>query len=76
MSFLRRFFRRRCSPDHPVRKHGDLVAIGDCIVCLRCGREKYAENWSKEEVARAVPLSTGNRTRVEAARKLPYGSKR
>lgn len=63
-----------CSPGNQQGKHGDLIgglgAMGDAIVCTRCGRDKYQEHWTPEEVARAVPCTLENMPQVHAARAL------
>jgi hypothetical protein len=70
-----------CSPTFPRGEHGQLIGDlgmwGDSIVCLRCGRERYSEEWTREEVARTDTNWWNRReevwAQVEAARRLPYG---
>jgi len=66
-----------CTPDFPRGSHGTLVGgrggMGDAICCLRCGREKYEELWTPEEVARQVPLTDDLLPALERARRLPAG---
>lgn len=65
--------------DHwcPSGKHGVLVtglgAMGDAIICLDCGREKYEEHWSFDEARRAIEITDALRASVMAARELPGG---
>lgn len=58
-------------------QHGELVGglggMGDAIICLTCGREKYEEHWESSEVRRQVPVSAKNRAQVEAARNMKGG---
>jgi len=69
-----------CEPERPAGTHGTLVGglggMGDAICCLRCGREKYEEGWTREEVARQVPLTDELRPALELARRLPAGVNR
>lgn len=71
--------RRSASTSHWCRpgKHGRLVtglgAMGDAIVCLDCGREKYEEHWAPKEIARAEMINDSLRAEVMAARELPGG---
>ena len=57
--------------------HGRLVigggVMGDTIICLSCGIERYEEHWWPWQVARAEPLGPENAAAVEAARRLPDG---
>jgi len=66
-----------CTPDYPRGSHGTLVGgrggMGDAMCCLRCGREKYEELWTREEVDRQVPLTDELVPALERARRLPAG---
>jgi hypothetical protein len=87
LNFLRIFSKRKppCSPTYTAGYHGELVyglgMMGDAILCLRCGREKYEEQWSKEELKRVIDLSEASEElkedlipRIQRARNLPFGS--
>lgn len=57
--------------------HGTLITglggMGDAIICLSCGREKYEEHWNPLEVMRAKPHGPEWRDAIEKARNLPNG---
>lgn len=52
---------------------GGLGGMGDAILCLRCGREKYEEHWAPWDVARARTCTDADQEAVAAARALPGG---
>lgn len=65
--------RKWCLPFFHGELIGGLGGMGDAIICLRCGREKYEEHWNPIEVARARDVTEEDWPRIEAARALPGG---
>ena len=66
-----------CSPQRQSGEHGRLIGglglMGDAICCLRCGRERYDEDWTAAERARQEPVSRALHPLLREARRLPGG---
>jgi hypothetical protein len=61
--------------------HGPLIyglgGMGDAILCLSCGKEKYEEQWLSGTRARCKEITDKNKEElwplIEVARNLPDG---